>query len=315
MRVIHWTLQNGSGLHRVAEDISRAEQALGVDSLTVDSTDPSKWNVDGDVHVVHSHLPIKTKGKIVWVGHGTPEHCFQLSVEAGLNHGYGASDSWMLIQYWMQHADALITFWPRHQWIWQSLADKRTQVHCVPMGVDKSFWQPVDSRGKYAGDPSLFTAENCHYIKWPLDLIIAWPSVSEHVPAARLHIGYLPRDQHRWWFPLVNRNGAAFTSYISENVMGKEDLRNAFVSCDYYVNLVRYGDFNRIGLEAKASGCKVISYANNPYADYWLTEGDQRKMAQELISILSGCEALPSQDVPDISQTAAEMVAIYRGLL
>jgi hypothetical protein len=104
--------------------------------------------------------------------------------------------------------------------------------------------------------------------------------------------------------------------------MGHEDLRNVFNSVDYYIGLVRYGDFNRISMEAKASGCKLISYTGNPYADYWLPEGDQRTMAGELIKILKG-EVKPRAnqtlepilEVPDISETAAEMIKIYEGLI
>lgn len=320
MKIAHWTLDNGSGLHRVAESMALAEKALGYDSSIIVSTNKSQWDmgVDADVHVSHSHVPdeaIKAGSKVVWVGHGTPEHCFQISVDEGLRGGYAPSDSWMICQYWLQKADALVTFWPRHQAIWKSLCDKNTEVHCIPMGVDKLFWSPQESRGKFAGEPSLYTAENCHNIKWPLDLLMLWPWVTEEIKKARLHAHYIPRDQHRWWFPLVNRNGAAFKSYISGGVFSHADLRNAFSSVDYYIGLVRYGDFNRICLEAKATGAKLISYRGNPYADYWITEGDQREMAKELIAILKGdCVPRETLEVPDVKQTAEAMIEIYKGL-
>ncbi len=320
MKIAHWTLKNKSGLHRVAESMAAEEVKLGIESVLVDSVNMQEWEmgVDADVNVVHSHLPdtMKTQAKrIVWIGHGTPEHVFQSSMEASLNGGYGASDPFMLIQHWIREADALVTFWPRHQAIWQSMAGKGKSVHCIPMGVDKNFWKPVESRGKYAGDPSVFTAENCHYIKWPLDLFIAWPWVTKEITDARLHAGYLPNDQHRHWFPLINQNGAAYTSFISANVLGHEDLRNTFNSVDYYIGLVRYGDFNRISMEAKASGCKLISYPGNPYADYWVTEGDQRKIADELIRIFKGeVEPLTPLEVPDISETTKAMIDIYTGV-
>ena len=69
-------------------------------------------------------------------------------------------------------------------------------------------------------------------------------------------------------------------------------------------------------LEAKASGCKVISYTGNPYADYWVPEGDQRIIAKKLIKILKGdVKPKATQEVPDISETAAAMLKIYEEIL
>jgi hypothetical protein len=296
------------------------EIAAGLDSVLVDSMNAQEWDAGkgASIHVVHSHIPdgVRQKNdKIVWVGHGTPEHVFQSSVEAGLTGGYGASDPFMLIQYWLKEADTIVTFWPRHKAIWGSLCDRNKKIHCIPMGVDKDFWKPVESRGKYAGSPSVFTAENCHYIKWPLDLFIAWPWVAKKVEGAMLHVNYLPNDQHRFWFPLIQQNGAAYKSYISANVLGPEDLRNVFNSVDYYIGLVRYGEHNRVCLEAKASGCKIISYKGNKYADYWVDEGDQRKIAHRLISILTG-KAKPrkTKEVPNLTETVEYMQRIYEEL-
>ncbi len=321
MKVAHWTLCNGSGMHRVAEDLSRVENTLGIDSVLVQSDVVSTWSVaeGADINVCHSHVPDQYRGgkaKLVWIGHGTIEHCFQSSVEAGLNKGYGASDPWMLVNYWLRTADAAVTWWPRQQALWQQIVGSRVEIDCIPLGVDRSFWTPQASQGKYAGSPSLFSAENCHFIKWPLDLVLMWPWITEKIPEARLHIIYLPKDQHRWWFPLLNDTGALFRMYVSGAVFDHATLRNAFCSTDYYVNLVRYGDCNRVGLEAKASGCKVISFRGNEYADYWLTEGDQRVMALELLSILQGdTEPRVPMEVPDIAETASQMIQVYERVL
>lgn len=321
MKIAHWTLANGSGLHRVAEDLSLNERSMGHESKVIVSTDKAQWDegMGADIHVSHSHIPdsvLKKDSKVVWVGHGTPEHCFQISVEQGLRGTYAPSDSFMVSQYWLQHADAVVTFWERHRAIWKTLCDRHTEVHCIPLGVDTDFWKPFAGRGRFAGSPSLFSAENCHYIKWPLDLFIMWPFITEELREARLHCHYVPSDQHRWWFPLVNRNGAYYRSFISGNRFNDAELLNAFNSVDYYIGLVRYGDFNRIALEAKASGTKVISYRGNPYADYWLTEGDQRIMAQELLEILRG-NVKPRETVviPDIGDTARAMIRIYERVL
>ena len=304
-----------------------AERAIGLDSHLVNVQETSEavleTTVDADVHVSHTHFPEAMKRrvtrplKIVWVGHGTPEHVFQSSVEEGLTHRYGHGDGWMLAQHWLQTADACVTFWPRHQAIWQSLCDKGRVVHCVPLGVDRAFWAPVPSRGKYAGTPSLYTGENCHYIKWPLDLFILWPWVYPHLAGNPvLHAVYLPNDQHRWFFPLVNRNGCSYGAHISSIALAHEDLRNTYVSVDYVIGLVRYGDFNRVSLEANACGAKTISYAGNLHSDFWLLEGDQRVIAKELIEILSGrVEPRPKTPVPQMSETATAMLKVYEGIV
>jgi hypothetical protein len=324
IKIAHWTMFNGSGMFRVAESFCKAEGALGIDSWLVNCNDPKGYKeiLDADIQVIHTHLPDDVRKqftkplKTVWIGHGSVEHCFQTSVEQGAHRGYGAGDSWALCQYWMQHADALVTFWPRQQAIWQSLCDKHTYVNCVPLGVEKDFWKPVASAGKYSGTPSVFTAENCHYIKWPLDLFITWPWVYAEIPTAWLHAIYIPNDQHRWYFPLVNRNGAHFKTVMSAMILDPTGLRNAFCSVDYFIGLVRYGEANRLALEANASGVKTISYCGNEYSDYWIHEGDQRVMAKELTAILKGdVEPKVKKIVPDIKETAEAMIEIYKGIL
>ena len=323
MKVCHWSMLNKSGMHRVAESIVKAEQALGIDSHLIDVYTLPEIANDADVHVSHTHFPDAMRSrvtkplKLVWIGHGTPDHVFQSAVEEGQHKGYGHADGWMLCNNWLRTADAIVTFWPRHQAIWKSLCDKNTKVHCIPLGVDKSFWKPIPTRGKYAGSPSVFTAENCHFIKWPYDLFVAWPWVYPRVKGeARLHATYLPNDQHRWFFPLVNRNGCSYGSHISHMAFDHENLRNAFCSVDYFIGLVRYGDFNRLCLEANACGARSISYRGNPYSDFWIAEGDQRVMADELVEILNGnIEPRKKETVPDISDTAKAMIEIYGGLL
>lgn len=313
-------------MHRVAESTSLAEIALGIDSKNVDcSVRSDEWEdaLDADVMVVHTHFPDELRKKvskplkIVWVAHGTPDHVFQSSVEQGLARSYGHSDPFMLMQFWLRNADARVTFWPRHKWIYDRLVDKGTKIHLVPLGIDKEFWAQGVSRGKYQGTPSVFTAENAHYIKWPYDLFTIWPFVNEEIPSAKLHAVYVPRDMHRWFFPLVNANGASYGSHISDITLGPEDLRNVFRSVDFYCGLVRYGDFNHIGLQANAAGTKTISYAGNEHSDYWITEGDQRFMAKQLLDIVSGVTPARSDKTPvvDLADTARGMISIYEGLL
>jgi len=320
MRIVHWTLTNGSGMNMVAVDMSEGEKALGHDSVVLSSFNSAEWpkGMGADIHVSHSHVPDpvrKAGGKLVWVGHGTPEHCFEITSQEMTYKGYAPSDTMALVGWWLQHADAIVTFWPRHAHIWSTMCDKRTIVDCVPLGVNKEFWKP-NSRGKFVGAPSVFSTENCHRIKWPLDLIIMWGWVTDELPNAQLHINYLPRDQHRYWFPLMYRTGASFKSYVSGNSFGKEDLRNAFSSVDYVTSFVQYGDFNRITLEAKACGAKLISWAGNPYADYWILEGNQILQKEQMIKILKGeVQAREVEQVPDILDTAKAMIEIYERVL
>lgn len=303
---------------RTAASIVAAERLLGLESLLLNCQDAASTplGADADLHVIHTHAPddVVHSGKpLIWVAHGTPEVMFHGGYEQGIVNGkYGHGDAWMLAQFWLQHCDATVTFWPRHHRIWKSLSDKRTQVVCLPLGIDRTFWAPQPTRGKFAGTPAVMTAENCYEMKWPLDLFLAWPWVVEHHRAARLHALYVPKDQHRWWFTLANRNGCAFHAYIGPHVFEPDELHNAFCSIDFYVGLVRYGDANRIGLEAASSGAKVISYRGNPYSHYWVTEGDQRVLATELTAILAGSvEPRFPEPVPSIDDTVAQLKTLY----
>lgn len=328
MKVVHWTLSNTSGLNRMATQISEAECSLGIDSVVAYTdggggiSSPGLYKVlpmaealEADIHVMHSWVPPEAKGKRVFFAHGTPEHCFHLAVQQGEKEGYTAGDALMLSYYNIDNMEITVTFWPRHAYIWQTFNPK-AHVRVIPMGVKTSQWHKVDSRGKYAGDPSVFMAENCHNIKWPLDIILAWPYIMKRNLGATLHIHYIPHNLHRYFYPLIFQNGTSFKSFTSGTYFPVEELRNAFVSVDYYLSLVRYGDFNTICMEAKACETKVISYRGNPYADYWITEGDQRTMAEELLQIFRG-EAIARQPdiIPSIQDTAEAMKKIYEEVL
>lgn len=320
MKVAHWTIQNGSGLANVASDICEAEKALGSNSVLCNTQVQSTWEVgmDADIHVVHSHIPDKislcTNAKLVVVQHGSPEHVFELSVMQGLNGGYGAGDSLNIVAYLLQRASAVVSFWPRQAEIWKTMT--RAPVYTLPMGIDTAFWQPVPKQKLLSGIPAVFTAENCHTCKWPIDLMLMWPWIVKELPDARAHFMNVPYDQHRWWLPLAYMNTTRYTSFISPNKLPKEQLRQFLCAADFYYSPVEYGDFNRMSLEALSCGCKVISYEGNEYANYWITEGDQRRQARQLIEILKGnTPELHTQPVADIKETATKMLEIYGGLL
>lgn len=324
--VRHWTITNGSGMHRVAESLALAETALGLDSALVDPTLPDTWDSakHADVHVCHTHIPTQMKQRAtkpfrqVWVGHGTPDHVFENSIEEIARGGYGHGDGVMLLMHWLREADARVTFWPRHKSIYDRMLTKGARpTDCIPLGVDLAFWNDGEkSAGKFAGEPSVFTAENPHRIKWPYDLFNAWPDITDEFPDARLHAIYVARDMHRAVFPWIDANGTAFTSYISPAVYPKEWLRNAFRSTDFFCGLVRYGDHNHLSMQACAAGANTISYRGNPYAKYWITEGSHVEMAQELIAILAGQVTPRIPDpCPDIRATAEAMARVYREIV
>jgi hypothetical protein len=303
--------------------MAAGDRTRGHDSHMADPANASTWKhaMQADVHVCHTHVPEiiqrnDKKAKIVFVAHGTPEHVMEMSVQQATAPGYGAADGWMLLRNWLRIADAVVTYWPRHASIYQSMAQKGRIIDCVPMGVDTEFWKQGVDNGKYAGTPSLWTSENPHFFKWPLDLLNAWPHVLEDVPDAKLHVHYLVSQLHRFLIDLANSNGAAYGAYLSAATYSHDNLRNMWKSFDYFIGLVRYGDFNCLALQANAAGIKTISYAGNPYSDFWVREGDQRELAKQLIPILKGeVEPRAKDKVPDISDTAKAMETIYQRIV
>lgn len=300
----------------MATDLAGAEKALGLDTVVCDTFNKDTWDkgMDADVHVIHSHIPDKlafdTTKKIVAFQHGSPEHSFQVSVEQGINHGYGAGDSLSIGIYFVKRADAIVTFWERHGHIWESMTSK--PVYVIPMGVDRSFWTQQEGVTPLAGEPSVFTAENSWPQKWPLDLVFFWPRIVEAFPEARLHALNLPQDQMRFWTELAVSNSTHYTSYMYTIKLDHDHLRNFFSASSYYYSPVHYGDHNRVSMEASACGCKVISFEGNEYADYWIREGNGQRQADDLIAILKGeVEPRQKEDVPDLMDTAQAMLTIY----
>lgn len=313
----------------MAATMVESERKLGLDSLLINIETDSAWEaaLDADIHVSHTHIPVIYRDKawqkqitkpfkMVGCFHGTPEHVFEGSVSAGERGAYAPANSLMIMQHDLKRSHARVTFWERHKAIYETMVNEGIKVHMVPLGVDRAFWKAGASRGKYQGNPSVWTGENAHTIKWPLDLFLCWPWVSKEVDDAYLHACYVPYDQHRYWFPLVHANGSYYRSHIGAWTYPHEELRNVFKSVDFFLGLVRYGDFNRLCLEANASGSTTISYRGNPYSDYWVSEGDQRELSRELIAILRG-EAEPRKKtpVPDASEMAQSMKAIYESIL
>lgn len=325
MIVRHWVATNGSGMHHVAEQCAQAERLLGHESLTLDVAKPDSW--DGaewaDVHVLHTNIPecikerSKTPYKYVFVAHGTPEVCMQSAVDEGDKPGiYAPSDCWMLLRNQLRAADAVVTFWQRHQTVYQSMVPKERHIHGIPLGVDRAFWAQGAS-AKYDGTPSVWTSENQHRVKWMLDVLMAWPWVLEMCPGARLHGHHIPTNLHRFFIDLANTNGAAYGSYLSSARYSHDQLRSMWKGFDFFLSPVRYGDHNNLSMQAGAAGLKVISYVGNVYADYWIPEGDQRTMAWNLAQIFTG--AVPAradkQPVPDLKDMGEAMVNIYESIL
>lgn len=312
-------------MHHAAESCAKAERLLGLDSELIDVADPQQWlgAEHADIHVLHTDVPeafritVTKDYKVVFVVHGTPEHVMEMTVDNHARPGYGQADGWGSLRHLIKSTDAVVTFWPRHRDFYQSMVPKERHIHFVPLGIDVDFWAAGKSNGKLAGSPSVWSCENQARIKWGLDVLIAWAGVLEQIPTARLHSHYIPVNLHRFFIDLANSNGAAAGSFLSAGYWKHEDLRNIWKGADFYISPVRYGDHNCLSLQAEATGLKVISYAGNEYASYWLSEGDQRVMAKQLIAILKG-EVAPRADktpVPTLEQMGAAMIDVYRSIL
>ena len=333
MRVVHWSKKNSSGMHRVAEQMARAEVAVGVDAKCLDpfdfESDPeaTEWALDADVQVGHTHLPdfyrskpyrqmVTKPWRAVFVVHGTPELIFEETIRDAEGNGYGSGRSQAGHIIGMQDADAIVTFWPRHRDLYDLATDKHTIVDCLPMAVDAAFWQAGVSAGKYAGDPSFFSCENQYAFKWAYEILRVWRLILREVPSAGLHITNVPTDQLRHVDALAMRYGSLQHAWVGSWRLDQLNLRNVFKSVDYYVSPVRYGDFNRTCLEASASGAKVISYPGNPYADFWMPEGDQRNVAKALVQIAKGeMEPRVKDAVPTEREMAQAAVHVYERIL
>lgn len=333
MKVIHWSMLNRSGMHHVAASMAKAELTLGVETLLLDPFDKQqlRWEeaLDADVHVNHTHIPARigtasfkrscTKPyRVVFPVHGTPELVLENSIKDAEGNGYGAGTSYAHHQIGMQTADAILTFWSRHQALYQLATDKHTIVDLIPMGIDVPYWQAGVCQGKYQGNPSFFNCDNAYAFKWALEIIRVWPWIFDGLDEeACLHVAYLPTLVHRFAELLAARNGSFRGAVIGNWSYDHNNLRNIFKSVDYYISPVRYGDHNRVSLEAAAAGTKLISYPGNIYADFWMPEGDQREVAKALIAIGKG-EVAPRADkmpVPTEQEMAEATINVYERIL
>lgn len=305
--------------------MSDGDRAMGHDSHLCDPSREETWVhalAGADVHVAHTDFPVAVRkvypnAPVVFVGHGTPEVMMMEALDASNVPGYAPADGWMLLRHWIRNAHAVVTFWPRHRDIYQRILGRQGIVDAVPMGVETEFWKGGEFPGKYLGEPSVWTSENAHRIKWAFDFIAAWPQVIESLPFAKLHAHYMALPVHRFMIDFANSNGAAIGAILSAATWDHRVLRNIWKGFDFFLGLVRYGDHNQLSLQAAATGMKTISYRGNEYADYWVTEGDHRVMAQELVAIFKKdveprANKLP---VPDVKDTGVAMNAVYERLL
>lgn len=329
MKIAHFSLCNGSGMHAVAKSMVESEVTLGLDSILINIETDVNWNqaLDADVHVSHTHIPVIYRGKayqkqlmkpfrLVGYFHGTPNHVYMGSVQAGENGAYGHSNSLMIMMHDLKRSHARVTSWERHAAIYRTMVQPNTPIHVVPLGLDLDFWKAGESRGKYQGNPSVWYGENSHEIKWIFPLLVMWPWICEEVSDAVLHGCYIPQDQHRWVFPFATTNGAYYKAHLGSWTYPHDELRRVLKSVDFVLGLVEKGDFNRLSLEANATGAKTISYAGNPYSDFHLHEGDERNTAKELIAIFNGdIEPRDKTPVPSLDDMGRAMVKVYESIL
>ncbi len=334
MKIRHWVIQNPSGMHHLAQAVAEGERRLGHDALVLDATDAGPWrdpsHVDADVHCIHSRCPAGfpafvreqtgREAKIIFYSHGIPEHLIEQSVQEFLvldkpNPG----DFWALTRYWLKEADAFVVFSPRQAVLYNTMLPKGREVDLVPFGVDLAFWQTPDVNVEHLrGKPAVWMSENQNRIKWGLDVFFAWPLVAKAIPDIHLHAHFVPYDLHRFLVGIADANGAAPNhATITPKFWPHETLRRFFRGADFNLATTRYGDNTCLTMQAEAAGLKTISYPGNAYASYWIPEGDQRVMADQLTGIFSGYlpprgDKLP---VPDLRDMAGATLAVYDRVL
>jgi len=318
-------------MHRVAESMARAELAMGVDSRLLDPfAEGPAWDIalDSDIHVWHTHIPDTITGKSfakscrkpfkrVFVHHGTPELIFEMAVRESETNGYGSATGFSQSIYAMKVSDAVVTFTPRHHALFSTMMGKQGTVDLLPMGLDLAYWQAGVSRGKYQGRPSFSNCDNQYPFKWAVEFIKMWPWIRAELTDAFFHVSYVPVGTQRFVDVLAATYGSVYGTVIGNWHYQHDDLRNIFKSLDFYLSGVRYGDLNRVSLEAKAAGMQLISYPGNDYADYWIPEGDHRRQAQAIIEIGKG-NVEPRADaehVPTEAMMAHAAINVYERVL
>jgi len=335
MKIVHAVQQNNSGMHRLAQNCVEGEKRLGIDSMLIDCHEMGQWMlpqvVNADLYVNHSAFPKDARmlieraqgkrAKTVFVSHGIPEYTMELSIasyEANAKnpHAYAFDDYWAALRYWLKESDATVVFSERQQAIYQTFVGRNDTIDCVPMGIDRAFWETEVPTEGLIGSPVVWMSENQNRVKWALDVLTAWPWVVEQCPEIHLHCHWMPLDFHRFFIDLANTNGASYHATLSSLHFSHERLRNLWKAVHFILSPTRYGDNTLVVMEANAAGVPVVTYPGNAYADYWIQEGDQRKMAKELVAIFKGevtpREKLPAPDLMDMSR---EMVAVYARVL
>jgi len=332
VNIVHWSSKNRSGMHHVAESMAQAELALGVDSRLMDPHDPKQdqWDIalDADVHVLHTHVPdmigkvpfkqaCRKPYRMAFFHHGTPELIFENAVRDSESNGYGSAAGYSVSIALMKQADALMCSVPRHHALFSLMMGKQGTVDLIPMGMDLKYWSGGINRGKYQGNPSFLNCENQYPFKWGVEYLKMWPWIRAALPEAFFHISNIPVGTQRFVDVLAAEYGAIYGAVIGNWNYLHSDLRNIFKQVDFYLSSVRYGDFNRMSMEVGASGCKVIAYPGNPYADYWVREGDHRNVAADIIAIGKG-DVEPRADklpIPTAQEMGHATINVYERIL
>jgi hypothetical protein len=329
MKIRHWSIMNQSGLHHLASAVAEGERRLGHDALVVDAADPSLWrsplHMDADIHAIHSRCApadlayirdvLDREPRVVFYSHGIPEDTIGQAInQVLLVERPDVEDYWSLTRYWLARADAFVVFNYRQQALFQSMTSKGRVVDCVPFGVDTAFWSDGPKNAPHLrGAPAVWTGENQLRVKWALDALLLWPFVTERVPDAHLHAHYIPFELHRWFVDIANTNGAAYFATITPKYFPHAMLRELWAGCDFMLGTTRYGDPTCLSQQAEAAGLPVISYPGNQHASWWLQEGDQRVMADQLVGIFQG-HIPPRPDkvpVPTLEDMARHTPAVY----
>jgi hypothetical protein len=217
-----------------------------------------------DIHVIHYTFD-KRLGKLkpkVFMAHGTPEAVLEGSLK-----DKDAAKSLLSGAEWINKFEGTIVTSQRAKMFWGVFDPTGgSKMHLVNKGIDLEWWQKSATTRDLKGEPSVLYGEVWRGIKHPALLFYAMDELYKRNDQARLNAWSL--STHRdLWTGFIGQAG--FWKFMGqENIPSVEDYPEHFYSRgDVLVSPVVYGDVSRVGQEAMACGCPVISWDTDPYGD------------------------------------------------
>jgi glycosyltransferase involved in cell wall biosynthesis len=295
LRVIHWSLWGPrvSGLYETVRELvdaemkipgvlpslctlpsptaPKAEQARHIQGGIVDPMHPQtrtqEWGYamkHGDIHVIHFSFDqrlAKLKPKAVMM-HGTPD-----AVLASALKEKDDAKSLLSASEWVNNFSATFVTSRRAKQFWEVFDPTGgKKIHLVNKGIDLDWWDRTATVQDLPGDPSVLFGEVWRGIKHPMHLLYAMNILYERNPEVRLNTWALNKYRDFWEHMI---GAAQFWKFIGrEKLGGINDYPEHFYSRgDALVSPVQAGDVSRVGQEAMACGCPVISWDSDPFGD------------------------------------------------